>query len=177
MQGFALRRVPFAPDQKGVGRAKSTRPEKRRAPKALGDRRPTPFWWGAQTPAAEGMKNLLSLKAANSHLWWSGVALVVFMIVWWLDRLPVISCSNSAAFLTAEQIFLKAWKARAFSFTPTFSIESFFVYTAKRRDCEMRGLLWGGGASMSPSGCLTESVECDIFITIRDKYITMEGSR
>ncbi len=120
VQGFALRRVPFAPDQKGVGRAKSTRPEKRRAPKALGDRRPTPFWWGAQTPAAEGKKNLLSLKAANSHLWWSGVALVVFMIVWWLDRLPVISCSNSAAFLTAEQIFLKAWKARAFSFTPTY---------------------------------------------------------
>ena len=92
----------------------NTRPEKRRAPKALGDRRPTPFWWGAQTPAAEGTKNLLSLKAENSHLWWSGVALVVFMIVWWLDRLPVISCSNSAAFLTAEQIFLKAWKARAF---------------------------------------------------------------
>ena len=125
VQGFALRRVPFAPDQKGVGRAKSTRPEKRRAPKALGDRRPTPFWWGAQTPVAEGEKNLLSLKAANSHLWWSGVALVVFMIVWWLDRLPVISCSNNAAFFTAEQIFLKAWKARAFSFTPTYWGEPF----------------------------------------------------
>ena len=97
------------PDQKSVGRAKP-----------MGAQRPTPFWWGAQTPVAEGTKNLLSLKAANSHLWWSGVALVVFMIVWWLDRLPVISCSNSAAFLTAEQIFLKAWKARAFSFTPTY---------------------------------------------------------
>ena len=112
VQGFALRR--------GTLRRPNTRPEKRRAPKALGDRRPTPFLWGAQTPATEGTKNLLSLKAANSHLWWSGVALVVFMIVWWLNRLPVISCSNSAAFLTAEQIFLKAWKARAFSFTPTY---------------------------------------------------------
>ena len=50
VQGFALRRVPFAPDQKGVGRAKSTRPEKRRAPKALGAQRPTPFWWGAPNP-------------------------------------------------------------------------------------------------------------------------------
>ena len=27
------------------------------------------------------------------------------------------------AFLTAEQIFLKAWKARAFSFTPTYREE------------------------------------------------------
>ena len=58
---------------------------------------------------------------------WSCVALVVFMIVWWLDRLPVISCSNNAAFLTAEQIFLKAWKARAFSFTPTYFGEPHFV--------------------------------------------------
>ena len=87
VQGFALRRPAF--------RGQNTRPEKRRAGKAH---------WGAprisggapQTPVAEGKKNLLSLKAANSHLWWTGVALVVFMIVWWLDRLPVISCSNSA---------------------------------------------------------------------------------
>ena len=92
-----------------------------------GPKYPKPLWGTMpQTPVAEGTKNLLSLKAANSHLWWSGVALVVFMIVWWLDRLPVISCSNSAAFLTAEQIFLKAWKARAFSFTPTYRGEPFF---------------------------------------------------
>ena len=59
---FRLRRVPFEG-------AKSTRPEKRRAPKAS---------WGTmpQTPVAEGKKNLLSLKAANSRargdalLWW-----------------------------------------------------------------------------------------------------------
>ena len=66
-----------------------------------------------QTPVAEGKKNLLSLKAANSHLWWSGVAFVVFVIVWWLNRLSFIDCSDSAAFFTAEQIFLKAWEAKA----------------------------------------------------------------
>ena len=93
----------------------------------LGHNAPRISGGAPQTPVAEGKKNLLSLKAANSHLWWSGVALVVFMIVWWLNRLPVISCSNSAAFLTAEQIFLKAWKARAFSFTPTYREEPFFV--------------------------------------------------
>ena len=47
---------------------------------------------------------------------WSCVALVVFMIVWWLNRLPFIGRSNSAAFFTAEQIFLKAWEANALSF-------------------------------------------------------------
>ena len=39
VQGFALRRVPFAPDQKGVGRQKP-----------MGAQRPTPFWWGAPNP-------------------------------------------------------------------------------------------------------------------------------
>ena len=92
------------PDQKSVGRAKP-----------FGD-----SYFPKPLNGAGSKKNLLSLKAANSHLWWWGVAFVVFMIVWWLDRLPVISCSNNAAFLTAEQIFLKAWKARAFSFTPTY---------------------------------------------------------
>ena len=65
-------------------------------------------------------------KSGKLALPWSGVAFVVFMIVWWLDRLPVISCSNNAAFLTAEQIFLKAWKARAFSFTPTYRGEPYY---------------------------------------------------
>ena len=92
------------PDQKSVGRAKP-----------FGD-----SYFPKPLNGAGSKKNLLSLKAANSHLWWSGVALVVFMIVWWLNRLSFIDCSNSAAFLTAEQIFLKAWKARAFSFTPTY---------------------------------------------------------
>ena len=69
VQGFAcgefLLKGPKAPDQKSVGR-----------PKPLGAQRPTPFWWGAHTPVAEGKKNLLSLKAANSRtrgktlLWW-----------------------------------------------------------------------------------------------------------
>ena len=84
--------------------------ERAKVPKA-------PLGLNAPNPVAEGKKNLLSLKAANSHLWWSGVAFVVFMIVWWLNRLPVISCSNSAAFFTAEQIFLKAWEASISSFT------------------------------------------------------------
>ena len=112
VQGFALRRPTLK-------RPKQAKP--------LGAQRPTHFWWGAQTPVAEGQKNLLSLKAANSHLWWSGVAFVVFMIGWWSNRLSAIDCSNSAAFFTAEQIFLKAWKARAFSFTPTYREEPFFV--------------------------------------------------
>ena len=99
VQGFALRRVPF----EGA----------KRNQKPLGTDVPKPL-------RRKERKNLLSLKAANSHLWWSGVALVVFMTVYWSDRFPTIDCSNSAAFLTAEQIFLKAWKARAFSFTPTY---------------------------------------------------------
>ena len=37
-------------------------------------------------------------------------------MVWWSNRLPAIDCSDSAAFLTAEQIFLRAWEARALSF-------------------------------------------------------------
>ena len=114
VQGFALRRPTL--------KRPNTRPEKRRAGKAFGD-----SYFPKPLNGAGSKKNLLSLKAANSHLWWSGVALVVFMIVWWLDRQPVISCSNNAAFLTAEQIFLKAWKARAFSFTPTYREEPFFV--------------------------------------------------
>ena len=95
VQGFALRRVPFE------GAKRNQKPMGAQCP---------------QTPVAKGKKNLLSLKAANSHLWWSGVALVVFMIVWWLNRLPFIGRSNSAAFFTAEQIFLKAWEANALSF-------------------------------------------------------------
>ena len=126
VQGFALRRPTFAPDQKGVGRTKHPTRKASGGQKPIGAQRPTPFWWGAQTPVAEGEKNLLSLKAANSHLWWSGVAFVVFVIVWWLNRLSFIDCSNSAAFLTAEQIFLKAWKARAFSFTPTIDKEPLY---------------------------------------------------
>ena len=39
------------------------------------------------------------------------------MIGRWLNKLPAIDCSDSAAFFTAEQIFLKLWEARAFSFT------------------------------------------------------------
>ena len=59
VQGFACGDLLLegqTPDQKSVGRAKP-----------MGAQRPTPFWWGAQTPVAEGKKNLLSLKAANSH--------------------------------------------------------------------------------------------------------------
>ncbi len=57
------------------------------------------------------------------------VTFVVFMAGWWLNRLPVISCSNSAAFFTAEQIFLKAWEAKAFDtllyfFTKTVGLEN-----------------------------------------------------
>ena len=50
LAGFAcgefLLKGPKAPDQKSVGR-----------PKPFGAQRPTPFWWGAQTPVAEGEKN------------------------------------------------------------------------------------------------------------------------
>ena len=35
-------------------------------------------------------------------------------MVWWLNKLSAIDCSDSAAFFTAEQIFLRAWEARAF---------------------------------------------------------------
>ena len=90
VQGFALRRVPFAPDQKGVGRAKSTRPERRRAPKAPGGAMPPNPRGGGKEKFAQPKSGKLALVVVN------------------------------AAFLTAEQIFLKAWKARAFSFTPTY---------------------------------------------------------
>ena len=134
MQGFVFsaNKLILSPADEGGARFRlaatyfCTRPEGRRAgqtpdQKSVG--RPKPFgdsYFPKPLNGAGSKKNLLSLKAANSHLWWSGVTFMVFMIVWWLDRLPVISCSNNAAFLTAEQIFLKAWKTRAFSFTPTY---------------------------------------------------------
>ena len=70
-------------------------------------------------------------KSGKLALQWSFAALVVFMIGRWLNRLPFIDCSNSAAFFTAEQIFLKAWKARAFSSTPIFFEEPAFWGTQK----------------------------------------------
>ena len=121
VQGFALRRGTLR------------RPK---CPKPFGD-----SYFPKPLNGAGSKKNLLSLKAANSHLWWSGVAFVVFMIVWWLNRLPVISCSNSAAFFTAEQIFLKAWKARAFSFTPTYREEPLF-FGKKDVSVGRRRILW-----------------------------------
>ena len=53
-------------------------------------------------------------KSGKLALHGSGVAFVVFMMMWWLNSLPFIDCSDSAAFFTAEQIFLRAWEARAF---------------------------------------------------------------
>ena len=86
VQGFALRRVPFAPDQKGVGRAKSP----------WG---PTPhaFLVGRPNPCGGRSEKFAQPKSGK-------LALVVV----------------NAAFFTAEQIFLKAWKGKAFSFTPTY---------------------------------------------------------
>ena len=86
----------------------------------------SPLGHNAPNPSGGRKEKFAQPKSGKLAGSWSCVALVVFMIVWWLDRQPVISCSNNAAFLTAEQIFLKAWKARAFSFTPTYRGEPFY---------------------------------------------------
>ena len=86
--------------------------EKAKVPKAF---------WGflfPQTPKrCERIEKFAQPKSGKLAHPWSSVALVVFMMVWWLNKLSFISRSDSAAFLTAEQIFLKLWEARAFSFT------------------------------------------------------------
>ena len=99
VQGFALRRVPFE------GAKRNQKPMGAQCP---------------QSPRGGRKEKFAQPKSGKLALHGSGVAFVVFVIVWWLDRLSFIDCSDSAAFLTAEQIFLKAWKARAFSFTPTY---------------------------------------------------------
>ena len=112
------------PDQKSVGRAKP-----------FGD-----SYFPKLLNGAGSKKNLLSLKAANSHLWWSGVALVVFMIVWWLNRLPVISCSNSAhkgpdqkcgqcRFLNGWANFSKGMESKSIFFYPNISGRTFFCWS------------------------------------------------
>ena len=82
----------------------------------MGAQRPTPFWWGAPNPRGGRKEKFAQPKSGKLALQWSFAALVVFMTVWWLNRLSFIDCSDSAAFFTAEQIFLRAWEARALSF-------------------------------------------------------------
>ena len=64
-------------------------------------------------PRGERKEKFAQPKSGKLALYGLCVALVVFMIIRWLNRLFAIDCSNNAAFFTAEQIFLKAWKARA----------------------------------------------------------------
>ena len=97
----------------------NTRPEKRRAGKAFWGSTPHAFLVGRPNPSGGRKEKFAQPKSGKLALHGSCVAFVLFMIIWWLNRLFAIDCSNSAAFLTAEQIFLKAWKARAFSFTLT----------------------------------------------------------
>ena len=108
VQGFALRRVPF----EGA----------KRNQKPIG---------GSMPPNPRGGRNekFAQPKSGKLALPWSGVAFVVFMIVWWLDRLPVISCSNSAhkgpdqkcvgcRFLNAWANFSKGMESKSIFFYP-----------------------------------------------------------
>ncbi len=78
-------------------------------------------FWGfqfPQTPKRCGrIEKFAQPKSGKLAHPMSGVAWVVFVIGRWLNKLSFIDCSDSAAFFTAEQIFLKLWEARAFSFT------------------------------------------------------------
>ena len=88
VQGFALRRPTL--------KRPNTRPEKCRAPKAHWGSTPHAFLVGRPNLSGGRNEKFAQPKSGKLALHGSGVAFVVFVIVWWLDRLSFIDCSDSA---------------------------------------------------------------------------------